>query len=225
MIKKKYKPLIFCAVFTVCVTKSLLGKGIISVNNGQFTFPTIEGFTLVTDREEMKKIFPLLEQDYRHITHFVAFQEEQTRNSIVGRFTTPTRSINARIKPRSEFIRQLIDLKYDKELADKLHEGFKKAQSIIETSELDFSLQSIKRELVSPVIIDHDDNGFYQALVTEGIRYGENFTQATIASGTVVNNMVFTLYISKDYSSTPPHPELLAISKKFIAKFIQLNER
>jgi hypothetical protein len=225
MKKTKNKKLLLLVTVGACIANALLASNSINVNGRTFEFPPMDGLTLATERAEIKEAFPLVDEDYRHITHFVAYENEVTVNPIVGRFTTPTRSVGARIKPRKEFIKEVIDFKYDEEAGNRLKEEFKKAQTIIEDSQLDLSIESLNSGLLTPVIIDYDENGFYQAQIVEGIRAGGKFTQATIAASTVINETFFILYIGKDYSgAATPHGELLQIAKEFMEDFVDRNE-
>jgi hypothetical protein len=203
----------------------LLQADVIQVNNKTFQTPDLSGFAHISDRKGIIEAFPLVDQDYRHITHFVIYEESDSENPVIGRFTTPTRSVGARIKPRKEFISEILSFKYDEDAAEKLRASFKEAQNILEKGEQDISVYEINSGLLTPIIVDHDEYGFYSAQLVKGIKEGVEFQQATISASTVIDNTFFILYVSKEFEGLQTHQELLETSKEFIAEFVQLNEK
>jgi len=203
----------------------VLQADIIQVNKQTFRAPDLSGFARVSDKAGIKEMFPLVEQDYRHITHFTIYEETESENPIIGRFTTPTRSVGARIKPRKEFISEILSFKYDEDAAAKLRASFEEAQNILKTSEENIDVESINEGLLSPVIVDHDEYGFYSAQSVKGTKEGIEFHQASMTASTVIKNTFFILYVTKEFEGAHTHKELLEVSKKFTAQLVRLNEK
>lgn len=222
---KKYrytKIVLLPLAFLIC---GLLQADVIQVNNKTFQTADLSGFTHIFDREGIIEAFPLVDHDYRHITHFVIYEDSDSENPVVGRFTTPTRSVGARIKPRKEFISGILSFKYDEAMIKKMRASYKELENILDKGELDISVDQMSPGLLAPVIVDHDEYGFYSVQLIQGIREGVGFQQVTIGASTVINNTFFILYVSKEFEGLQTHQELLEISKRFIAGFVQLNEK
>lgn len=203
----------------------ILHADVIQVNQKTFQTTNLSGFDYIYDRNGITEAFPEVDRDYRHITHFVIYEATDSENPAIGRFTTPSRSVGARIKPRKEFISEMLSFKYDEDAAEKLRASFKEAQDIVKESNPDISLEDVNSGLLTPVIVDHDENGYYSAQLLKIMVKGVEFQQATIIALTVINNTVFVLYISKEFEGMHTYQELLGVSKKFTAQFVKLNEK
>lgn len=211
-------------LLSIIIATCLNASEVISVNQKTFKYPQTDGFMQIHGREKIIEAVPIVERDYRHITHLILVEDGEGENPAIGRFTTPTKSVGARIKKRKEFIAEIVQYQYDQEEAEKLKAVFEEVKEIVESSNDDISIESINEGLMTPKIVDYDDYGIYLAQTMKGFEAGKPFTKANVITSTVVNGTVFNLYISKNFESLATHQELLTASKALTAQFVQLNE-